>query len=138
MLGRKEVERVAMPWSDDREMPPVERDDRSRVEALGERDDRRIGSAEPEIGVLLDEIADPLPIVRFGRIDLHRRKTAEKRRLGVAPNPAHDPIRRLRDDEGGYHQPELGVRQCVDRALMSGVGRVRGSDQRTGVNDCDH
>ena len=51
------------------EMATIERDDQIRIEAFSERHHRCVGAAERKIGVLIDKVSDPRPVISTRRVD---------------------------------------------------------------------
>ena len=63
----QQVERFHMRWTNDREVPMVERRDLLDLQALGKRDDRRVHRAERQIPVRRTELCDPCPVKGLDR-----------------------------------------------------------------------
>ena len=59
-----------------------------RLEPLGEGDDRGVGAAEREVGVLLDELGDARPVLGRGCLDVERRESSQEVRLDAWAQPS--------------------------------------------------
>ena len=58
----KELEGGGVVREHDAEVAAVERRDRRDLEAFREDDQARVGAAEPEVGIGLDQVGDPLSV----------------------------------------------------------------------------
>ena len=65
------------------EVTCVERDNRLRIDSLGEHDHRRIDAAQGKVAIQLDEIGDSRLIVGARSFDVHHFQGAQKPRLDV-------------------------------------------------------
>ena len=135
ILLRQEAERGTVARADGAEVAGVQGNHQVCAEALGERDDGRIGPAEREVRVLLDEVGDARPIGWSRRLDVKLAKAPEERGLGSRSETTSEKERHLRDNEGRYDQVQVDTLQNAHRSPMEGLRSVRGGDQRSRVND---
>ena len=71
-----------MARSHDGEVSAVERYHHAGIESLGQCDDGRVGAAERQVGILVDELGDPLPFVGCWELDLDLAESSQEACLG--------------------------------------------------------
>ncbi len=76
-----------MDGANDREVPPIERGDAMDTEALGDRDDRRVSTAEAKIGIALGEVGhtNDVSVGQLGQPQATRRKSRRNRTSASGP-----------------------------------------------------
>jgi hypothetical protein len=82
-----QLERLDVARADDGEVPAVECADVGLVEPLGQRDDRRVGAAERQIGVLLDELGGASQVLLRWNLDLEPGDRSDRRKRASAVGP---------------------------------------------------
>ena len=108
---REELEGLTMARPHSAEVTPVERHDDRSVEPLRQCDHRRVGSAEREVRVLLDQLGDACEVLAVRSFDGKLGQAASERPLPRKRRDAADEVRRLRHHEGWYDQLQLRIRQ---------------------------
>lgn len=73
-----------MPRTYGSEMTLVKRDHQIGTETFGQSHDRRIRTTQREVRVLLDEIADSLPIIRVRSLHIKTCETSQEGRFCVS------------------------------------------------------
>ena len=131
----EQAERGAVARAHRPEVALVEGDHQVGSESLGQGNDRRIGPADREIGVLLDEVGDPRPVSGGWRVHVEVTKAAQERSLGTRPKTTAEQVRRLRDNEGRDHEVQIGPFEDIRRPLVLRLRSVRGGDKWSRVND---
>ena len=131
-----------MSGSDGGEVTPIECGNLGQTEAFGDGDHGCIGSAQREIGVLIDEFGHP-PYVgwnQFDEIKISRRERSQERCLGARPGLALEEVAHFRqngarDEDPAASQVQRG--EQVDAIAMVFIVAERGGYQRAGVAN-DH
>lgn len=129
---------MLVPRGNRSEVASVQRDKDGRPDALGERDYRGIGAAEREVRVPLDELGNPLEVLRSWPFDVKRSEASEEPGLGISPQAHRDEVSRLGDDQRWDDQSEVSAGQNSDASAVVVVVAIRGRIQRTGVNYGPH
>ena len=128
-----------MDGANDREVPPIEGGDAMDAEALGDGDDRRVGTAEAKVGIALGEVShtSDVSVGQLGQLQATRPEVAQEPDLGVRAASLAEEVTDLRD-HGGRHQSRFikGLEE-PRRAVVVGVCRPGGGDEDVGVQE-DH
>ena len=78
-----------MDGANDREVPPIERGDAMDTEALGDGDDRRVGTAEAKVGIALGEVGhtSDVSVGQLGQLQATRPEVARRNRTSASGPP---------------------------------------------------
>ncbi len=93
--------------------------------ALRECDDRGVGAAEREVGVLLDESGDAMEVFAGGTFDVESPHAGQKRGFGCRAEAAADEVGGLGHDEGGHDEAQVATREDVAAGfvmIVVGIG----------------
>jgi hypothetical protein len=131
-----------VPWPNGTEVLDVERGDGGDLEAFGDGDDRRIGRAEREVRVLLDQLRRSTEVVRrqVNKGEVAGAKQPQELGLHLGPGIAFQQVARL-GDHGRRHQTRtLGCGNCSDASGVVRVAAVAGGNEWAGIAECgdDH
>jgi len=137
LTSGNESERVAMDGTYDAEVGLVESGDPGHVQSLGDGHEACVGTAQGQVGVGVDELADALPVT--GPECLDKQVSADdrriERRLGTGAELALEEIRSFGYDHGGRHERPGIVADDRRTTSVVTIGTVGGSDEHTGVDD---
>ena len=136
---RQERERFDVGGANDREVPPIEGGDAMDAEALGDGDDRRVGTAEAKVGIALGEVGhtSDVSVGQLGQLQATRPEVAQEPDLGVRATPLAEEVTDL-GDHGGRDQSQFIKRlEEPRRAVVVGVCGPGGGDEDVGVEE-DH
>lgn len=132
-----DLESVDVARSDDAEVTPVDRRDRSYVETFGRRDDRGVDGSEREVAVLPDELGDAEPVGRGHRFREERaaREVPEEPHLRRRAEPRLEQVCDLGHAEDRREQwPGVRLEQ-LERSLVSAVVFVGVCVERAGIDE---
>lgn len=122
---------------DDGEVPAIERGQSFHPETLARGDDRGLHDAERQVGVLIEQLGYPAPVLGLDRLDVQfpLAQRASERLLGGVANAIAEEVRHLGHDQRGHDERTRRLRQQGDAARMVPIARGRGSDERPRVDD---
>ena len=117
--------------ADDCEVAAVEGGDRCLAESLRQRDQRRVGTPQAQVSVLLHEIGATCEVPIGGWLDPEAvtRQRADKSRLCRGPTRSFDHECGLRGDERRDDERTRGSGEKFPARLMIGILPVRRGDQ---------
>src|SRR3954449_10511837 len=116
-FGEK-AEALAVLGADCPEVPVVQGDDDLGPETLGQSNHRGVRAAKRKIGVLLDELADPRPVLGEGGLHVEKLEPPEKAGLRRGTALAMDQIGGLGDTEGGNHEAKARCPQDLEAGAV--------------------
>src|SRR3712207_4634918 len=92
-----------MNGANDCEVPPIEGGDAMDAEALGDGDDRRVGTAEAKVGIALGEVGhtSDVSVGQLGQLQATRPEVAQEPDLGGRAAPLAEEVTDLGDRGGG-------------------------------------
>ena len=128
-----------MDRANDCEVPPIEGGEAMDAEALGDGDDRRVGTAEAKVGIALGEVGhtSDVSVGQLGQLQATRPEVAQEPDLGVRAAPLAEELTNL-GDHGGRDQSRFGEGlEQARRAVMVSVCRPGGGDEQVAVEK-DH
>jgi hypothetical protein len=120
---------------DGAEVAPIKGDHGVGAEAFGECDDGGVSSAEWEVGVLLDELGDPVEVFAGGTFDVERPDAGQEGGLGCGAEATADEVRRLSHDEGRDDESQVAAREHAAAGFVVVVVGVCGCVQGARFND---
>ena len=128
-----------MDGANDCEVPPIEGGDAMDAEALGDGDDRRVGTAEAKVGIALGEVGhtSDVSVGQLGRLQATRPEVAQEPDLGVRAAPLAEEVTNLSDHSGRDQSRFIKRLKEPGRAVVVGVRRSGGGDEQVGVEE-DH
>jgi hypothetical protein len=112
-------ERLAVTGPNRRKVAAVEGDDRHGPESLGERDNRRVGPAQWEVSVLVDELGDTCEVLTARPLDVELAYTLYELALCAGTQSLSDEVGCLGDDQRGHNQAQ--VRRASPRDRVSPI-----------------
>ena len=118
-------------------MSAIERHDQIGVQPLGEGYHRRIDPTEGEVGVAVDELSDPCPIIALRATNIDADERFEEASLYARSKPGSDKIAGLGQHECRDHDPKPTTLQNVDTPVMILVIPIDRRVERPGINDAD-
>ena len=117
------------------EVAAVQGDDHIRIESFSKCNDRGIRSTQREVGVLLNQLGDALPIIGMRNFDVELTQAAQESSFSSRASPLLNEIRRLSNHHRRDNEPKIRPSEDGGAARVIAVVLVGGRYQSTGVND---
>ena len=136
--SREQFECGGVSWSNDGEVPVVQRGDLCRSESFGDRHDRCVDNAEGEIGIGSDEVCDLGPIAGPKVDHLEGLAGTERfEKVGFDHRTAVtlDEVARLGHDRHRHDQRLIVCSQPRAATLMVAVVGIKQRNEEAGVDD---